>query len=84
MDEEKVTEVPAQIVEPGFAEIEIVDVGLTTNGTPAAEAEELVLLTQVAEVVAVTLTDCSCATEVAVVLKLLPVAPGTALPFMLH
>jgi hypothetical protein len=84
MLEEKVTGVPEQIDEPGFAEMEIPDVGLITNGILVADAVAVVLLKQPAGELALTLTDCNCTKDIAVVLKLLPVAPGTSPLFMLH
>ena len=61
-----------------------VTIDVTVNGTEVSEKEALVLLTQVALVVTVSETDCSCDTELAVVLKVLPVAPDTFEPFILH
>ena len=59
-------------------------IGLIVKGIPAAEPVADVLLTQVALVVAVTVTDCNCATEEAVVEKLLLVCPDTLDPFIFH
>ena len=60
-----------------------VTVGVTVNGTLAFDAIAVVLVRQAEEaVVTVRLTDCSCATELAVVVKLLPVP--TLDPFIVH
>jgi len=82
----KVTEFPAQILvpDPEVMATEGVTPGLTVKGMKLADPVADVLLRQLPLLVAVTATDCNCATVEAVVVKLLFVAPGTGEPFIDH